>query len=68
MSLKDKYQPVLELMEELDSRNQKIWVDRGSLFIRAETRDERSKNLIMNKVKQVNNEKGWDIDIKLKVN
>ena len=68
MSLKDKYQPVLELMDELGSQNQKIWVDRGSLFIRAETQDERSKNLILNKVMQVNKEKGWDIDIKLKVN
>ena len=68
MSLKDKYQPVFDLMNELGSSEVKVWADRGTLIVRANTADARSKNLILQKVKQVNLEKGHDIDIKLSVN
>jgi hypothetical protein len=65
MSLKDKSQPVVDLINELNSSETKIWVDRGTLFIRARISDSNSKELIMQKVQQVNVEKGHDIDIKL---
>jgi hypothetical protein len=65
MSLKDKYQPVFDLMNELNSSDTKIWLDRGTLFVRASVPDSRSRELIKQKVKQVNLEKGHDIDIKL---
>jgi hypothetical protein len=65
MSLKDKYQPVVDLINELNSSETRIWVDRGTLFIRARISDFNSKELIMKKVQQVNLQKGHDIDIKL---
>ena len=67
MSLKDKYQPVIELIDELGTKNVKIWVDRGFLIIRGSAKDEHSKQLIMDKVHQVNIEGGQDIDIQLNV-
>ncbi len=67
MSLKDKYQPVFDLMDELDSSAIKVWVDRGTLVIRANVADVHSKGLILKKVDQVNLEKGHDIDIKLSI-
>ena len=45
----------------------KVWVDRGTLVIRANVADPHSKELILKKVDQVNLEKGHDIDIKLSV-
>jgi hypothetical protein len=65
MSLKDKYQPVFDLMNELNSSDTKIWADRGTLFVRARVPNSNSKELIMQKVQQVNLEKGHDIDIEL---
>ena len=65
MSLKDKYEPVFNLMNELHSSDAKIEVDWGTLVIRAKVPDSHSRNLIMRKVDQVNLEKGHDIDIKL---
>lgn len=67
MSIKDKYTPVLKLMDELEAKEIKVREERGTLIIRGTVKDENNKKLILGKAEEVNVENGWDIDIIIRV-
>jgi HSP20 family molecular chaperone IbpA len=67
MSLKDKYKPLLDLLDELKVEDLNISVERGTLIINGKTKNQNDKNLIDEKVKQINVEKAFDINIAIDV-
>ncbi len=62
MSLKAKYQPVIDLLKEMGLDRLKVKEDNGSLTIRGEVDSVQEKELLLKKIHQVNSENAMDID------
>ncbi|MBT8205757.1 MAG: LysM peptidoglycan-binding domain-containing protein [Eudoraea sp.] len=61
MSVKAKYQPVLELGEKLGVQDGKVTEENGVLKIKGETKTQYEKNLIWDKIKEIGGEKPSDV-------
>ncbi len=61
MSLKDKYQPVIDLMNELKVKNKEVKEERGTLIINGEVDEPGKRKLILNKIHCVNRENALDV-------
>ena len=61
MSVKDKYQPVLNLGEQLAVKDGDVNVENGVLKIKGTTQTQYEKNLIWDKIKEIGGESPSDI-------
>lgn len=61
MSVKDKYQPVLDLGEKLGIKEGKVYVDDGILKIKGVAKDQYEKDLLWDKIKEIGGEKPSDL-------
>ena len=67
MSLKAKYQPVIDLIKEMNSQISKIKEENSTLIISGSVKNKHEKEIILNKIQQLNSEGAVDIDIQLRV-
>ncbi|WP_421811449.1 LysM peptidoglycan-binding domain-containing protein [Flagellimonas sp.] len=67
MSVKAKYQPVLDLGEELDVKNGDVNVEGNILKIKGMTKTQYEKNLLWDKIKEIGGEKPSDIKANITV-
>ncbi len=61
MTVKEKYQPVLDLGEQLNVQNGKVTVEDGILKVKGETRTQYEKNILWDKIKEIGGQKPTDI-------
>ena len=61
MSVKNKYQAVLELGETLEVQDGSITEDNGVLKIKGQTKTQYEKNILWDKIKEIGGEKPGDI-------
>ncbi len=67
MSVKAKYQPVLDLGEELDVQNGDVKEENGILKIKGTTKDQYEKNLLWDKIKEIGGQEPSDIQADIRV-
>nr|WP_297785933.1 LysM peptidoglycan-binding domain-containing protein [uncultured Allomuricauda sp.] len=67
MSVKAKYQPVLDLGEELEVKNGDVNVEGDILKIKGMTKTQYEKNLLWDKIKEIGGEKPSDIKANITV-
>ncbi|MHA7831366.1 MAG: LysM peptidoglycan-binding domain-containing protein [Flagellimonas sp.] len=67
MSVKAKYQPVLDLGEELDVKNGDVNVEGDILKIKGMTKTQYEKNLLWDKIKEIGGEHPSDIKANITV-
>ncbi len=67
MPLVTKYQPVIDLMKELGVRELHHYEEMGELRIYGKVKNSEQRSLIINKIKEVNNDKAPDITYDLEV-
>ncbi|MER3318537.1 LysM peptidoglycan-binding domain-containing protein [Flagellimonas sp.] len=67
MSVKAKYQPVLDLGEELEVKNGDVTVEGDILKIKGMTKTQYEKNLLWDKIKEIGGEKPSDIKANITV-
>ncbi|MBW8244595.1 LysM peptidoglycan-binding domain-containing protein [Muricauda oceani] len=67
MSVKAKYQPVLDLGEQLDVKNGDVNVEGDILKIKGMTKTQYEKNLLWDKIKEIGGEKPSDIKANITV-
>jgi nucleoid-associated protein YgaU len=65
--VKDKYQPVLDLGEELHVKNGDVSVENGILKVKGTTKTQYEKNLLWDKIKAIGGENPSDIMADIKV-
>lgn len=61
MSVEAKYQPVLNLVNELGITPEKVYVDGGILKVKAEAATPYEKNIIWDKIKEIGGQNPADI-------
>ncbi|MCE2612558.1 LysM peptidoglycan-binding domain-containing protein [Flavobacteriaceae bacterium D16] len=67
MSVKSKYQAVLELGEKLAVQDGSITEENGVLKIKGQTKTQYEKNLLWDKIKEIGGEKATDIKANITV-
>ncbi|MEC3965769.1 LysM peptidoglycan-binding domain-containing protein [Flagellimonas halotolerans] len=67
MSVKAKYQPVLDLGEKLEVKNGDVNVEGDILKIKGMTKTQYEKNLLWDKIKEIGGEKPSDIKANITV-
>ncbi|AEM71450.1 Peptidoglycan-binding lysin domain protein [Allomuricauda ruestringensis DSM 13258] len=67
MSVKAKYQPVLDLGEKLEVKNGDVKVEGDILKIKGMTKTQYEKNLLWDKIKEIGGEKPSDIKANITV-
>lgn len=67
MPLKTKYQPVLDLLNEFNAKEIHSFEERGYLVITCTVNDEHKKKMILEKIKEINNEVAHDIKVSINV-
>ena len=67
MSVKAKYQPVLDLGEALNVKNGDVSVEGDVLKIKGTTKTQYEKNLLWDKIKEISGEKPSDIKANITV-
>ncbi|WP_375324003.1 LysM peptidoglycan-binding domain-containing protein [Flagellimonas sp. GZD32] len=67
MSVKAKYQPVLDLGEKLEVKNGDVVVEGDILKIKGTTKTQYEKNLLWDKIKEIGGEKPSDIKANITV-
>lgn len=67
MSVKAKYQPVLDLGEKLEVKNGDVTVEGDVLKIKGMTKTQYEKNLLWDKIKEIGGEKPSDIKANITV-
>ena len=67
MSVKAKYQPVLDLGEKLEVKNGEVVVEGDILKIKGMTKTQYEKNLLWDKIKEIGGEKPSDIKANITV-
>ncbi|GLU45471.1 LysM peptidoglycan-binding domain-containing protein [Allomuricauda sp. NBRC 101325] len=67
MSVKSKYQPVLDLGEKLEVKNGDVVVEGDILKIKGMTKTQYEKNLLWDKIKEIGGEKPSDIKANITV-
>ena len=61
MSVKEKYQPVLDLGEKIGVKDGKVSEENGVLKIKGQTNTQYEKNILWDKIKEIGGEKPSDI-------
>ena len=61
MSVKEKYQPVLDLGEKIGVKDGKVSEENGVLKIKGQTKTQYEKNILWDKIKEIGGEKPSDI-------
>ena len=61
MSVKDKYQPVLDLGEKLEVKDGKVSVEDGTLKVKGTVKTQYEKDILWDKIKEIGGEKPSDI-------
>jgi nucleoid-associated protein YgaU len=61
MSVKDKYQPVLDLGEKLHVKEGKVSVEDGTLKIKGTVKTQYEKDILWDKIKEIGGQKPGDI-------
>ena len=61
MSVKDKYQPVLDLGEKLNVKEGKVTVENGILKVKGTVKTQYEKDILWDKIKEIGGEKPADI-------
>ncbi|PCE65018.1 LysM peptidoglycan-binding domain-containing protein [Sediminicola luteus] len=67
MSVKAKYQPVLELGEQLGIQNGDVWEEAGILKVKGQAATQYEKNIIWDKIKEIGGESPADIKANITV-
>jgi nucleoid-associated protein YgaU len=67
MSVKAKYQPVLDLGEKLNVQNGDVKEEGGILKIKGTTKDQYEKNLLWDKIKEIGGQNPSDLVADIKV-
>ncbi len=67
MSLKAKYQPVIDLLKEMELNHLKVKEENGALMITGDVDTVQEKELILKKIHQVNSEDAMDINFRVGV-
>ncbi len=67
MSVKAKYQPVLDLGEKLNVQNGDVKEEGGILKITGTTKDQYEKNLLWDKIKEIGGQNPSDLQADIKV-
>ncbi len=67
MSVKSKYQPVLDLGKQLGVKDGDVQEEDGVLRIKGTTRTQYEKNLLWDKIKEIGGEKHADIKADIRV-
>ncbi|MAU70515.1 MAG: peptidoglycan-binding protein [Pseudozobellia sp.] len=67
MSVKAKYQPVLDLGEKLGVKNGDVWEESGILKVKGEASTQYEKNLLWDKIKEIGGENPSDIKANITV-
>ncbi|MBC2840202.1 LysM peptidoglycan-binding domain-containing protein [Robiginitalea sp. SC105] len=67
MSVKSKYQPVLDLGQKLGVKDGDVGEENGVLKIKGTTRTQYEKNLLWDKIKEIGGESPSDIKANIKV-
>ncbi len=65
MSLKAKYQPVINLLKEMELDHLKVKEDNGALIITGDVNSVQEKELLLKKIHQVNSENAMDINFRV---
>jgi len=65
MSLKAKYQPVIDLLKQMGLDHLIVEEANGSLTIQGEVDSVQEKELLLKKIQQVNSENAMDIDFRV---
>ena len=61
MSVKDKYQPVLDLGEKLEVKDGKVSVEDGTLKIKGTVKTQYEKDILWDKIKEIGGQNPSDI-------
>jgi nucleoid-associated protein YgaU len=61
MSVKDKYQPVLDLGEKLEVKDGKVSVEDGTLKIKGTVKTQYEKDILWDKIKEIGGQKPSDL-------
>lgn len=67
MTIKSKYQPVLDLGEKLDVKNGKVEEDNEKLKVWGTTKTQYEKNILWDKIKEIGGENPSDIMADIRV-
>ncbi len=67
MSVKDKYQPVLNLGEKLNLKDGDVSEENGVLKVKGQTSNQYEKNLLWDKIKEIGGENPSDIKANITV-
>lgn len=67
MSVKNKYQPVLQLGEQLGVQDGDVKEENGVLSIKGRTKTQYEKDLLWDKIKEIGGEKPTDIKADIRV-
>lgn len=67
MSVKDKYQPVLNLSEKLNFKDGDVSEDNGVLKVKGQASTQYEKNLLWDKIKEIGGENPSDIKANITV-
>lgn len=67
MSVKDKYQPVLNMGEKLNIKDGDVTEENGVLKIKGEASNQYEKNLLWDKIKEIGGENPSDIQANITV-
>ncbi|MGB6154232.1 MAG: LysM peptidoglycan-binding domain-containing protein [Pricia sp.] len=67
MSVKDKYQPVLNMGEKLNIKNGDVSEENGILKMKGEASNQYEKNLLWDKIKEIGGENPSDIQANITV-
>ncbi|MEJ2163577.1 MAG: LysM peptidoglycan-binding domain-containing protein [Robiginitalea sp.] len=61
MSVKEKYQPVLDLGEQLEVSNGDVYEENGTLKVKGTVKTQYEKNILWDKIKEIGGENPSDI-------
>ncbi len=67
MSVREKYQPVLNLGERLNLKNENVSEEDGVLKIKGQAKTQYEKNLLWDKIKEIGGENPSDIEADITV-
>ncbi len=67
MSLKAKYQPVIDLLKEMELNHLKVKEDNGALIITGDVNSVQEKEILLKKIHQINSDNAMDINFEVEV-
>lgn len=65
MSLKAKYQPVINMLKKMELNYLKVKEENGALIITGDVNSVQEKQLLLKKIQQMNSENAMDINFRV---